>query len=47
MLIEQFLAEPAQLSRQPILLAPVICELDIASGNMTDTVRKSVGIVLN
>lgn len=47
MLIEQFQAESAQLSRQTELLAQVIRELDSASGNMTDTVRKFVGTALN
>lgn len=47
MLIKQFQAESAQLSRQTILLAQVIRELDSGSGNMTLNFRKSVGTVLN
>ena len=46
-LIEQFQTESAQLSRQTAQLAQVIRELDSASGNMTDTVRKSISTALN
>jgi ElaB/YqjD/DUF883 family membrane-anchored ribosome-binding protein len=46
-LIDQFQTESAQLSRQTEQLAQVIRELDSASGNMTDTVRKSVSTALN
>lgn len=46
-LIEQFHTESAQLSRQTEQLAQVIRELDSASGNMTETVRKSVNTALS
>jgi len=46
-LIDEFQAESAQLSRQTAQLAQVIRELDSASGNMTETVKKSVNTVLN
>ena len=39
-LIDQFQNESAQLSRQTAQLAQVIRELDSASGNMTETVKK-------
>ncbi len=46
-LIDQFQTESAQLSRQTAQLAQVIRELDGASGNMTETVKKSVNTALN
>jgi len=46
-LIEQFQNESAQLSRQTVQLAQVIRELDSTSGNMTETVKKSVSAALN
>ncbi|MDE9495664.1 tRNA modification GTPase [Xenorhabdus bovienii] len=45
-LIDEFQKESAQLSRQTAQLAQVISELDSASGNMTETVRKSVSTAL-
>lgn len=45
-LIDQFQIESVQLSRQTEQLAQVIRELDSASGNMTETVRKSVNAAL-
>lgn len=41
-LTEQFQAASSQLQQQSETLSRVIRELDSASGNMTDTVRKSV-----
>ncbi|CAO94798.1 mobilization protein MobX [Erwinia tasmaniensis] len=41
-LTEEFQAASAQLQRQSEILSKVIRELDSASGNMTETVRKSV-----
>ena len=46
-LIDEFQKESAQLSRQIAQLAQVIRELDSASGNMTETVKKSVNTALN
>ena len=46
-LIDQFQTESVQLSEQVAQLAQVICELDSASGNMTETVKKSVYTALN
>jgi len=46
-LIEQFQTESAQLSHHTAQLAQVICELDSASGKMTETVKKSVSTALN
>lgn len=46
-LIDEFQAESAQLSRQAAQLAQVIRELDSASCNMTETVKKSVNTALN
>jgi len=46
-LIDQFQTESAQLSRQTAQLTLVIRELDSASGNMTETVKKSVNTALN
>jgi len=46
-LIDEFQKESAQLSRQTEQLAQVIRELDSASGNMTETVKKSVNTALN
>jgi len=46
-LIEEFQKESARLSRQTEQLAQVIRELDSASGNMTETVKKSVNTALN
>ncbi|WP_232370302.1 tRNA modification GTPase [Xenorhabdus lircayensis] len=46
-LIDEFQKESAQLSRQTAQLAQVIGELDSASGNMTETVKKSVSTALN
>lgn len=46
-LIDAFQKESARLSRQTAQLAQVISELDSASGNMTETVRKSVSAALN
>jgi len=45
-LTEQFQAASAQLQQQSETLSRVIRELDSASGNMTDTVRKSVNAAL-
>jgi len=45
-LIDEFQKESAQLSRQTAQLAQVIRELDLASGNMTETVKKSVSTAL-
>ena len=46
-LIDEFQKESAQLSRQTAKLSQVIRELDSASGNMTETVRKSVSTAMN
>jgi len=46
-LIDEFQKESALLSRQTALLSQVIRELDSASGNMTETVKKSVNTALN
>ena len=46
-LIEEFQAASAQLQRQSETLNRVIRELDSASGNMTETVRKSVSTAMN
>ena len=46
-LIDQFQTESARLSQQTAQLAQVIRELDSASGNMTETVKKSVHTALN
>lgn len=46
-LIDQFQTESAQLSQQTAQLAQVIRELDSASGNMTETVRKSLNAALS
>lgn len=45
-LIDQFQIESAQLGQQTAQLAQVIRELDSASGNMTETVKKSVNAAL-
>jgi len=45
-LIDQFQTESAQLSQQTAQLAQVIRELDSTSGNMTETVKKSVKAAL-
>ncbi|EFU7132337.1 mobilization protein MobX [Escherichia coli] len=45
-LTEQFQSASAQLQQQSETLSRVIRELDSASGNMTDTVRKSVNAAL-
>lgn len=46
-LIDQFQAESAQLIHQISKLAQVIRELDSASGNITETAKKSVSTALN
>nr|WP_181726853.1 recombinase family protein [Escherichia coli] len=46
-LTEEFQAASVQLQRQSETLSKVIRELDRASGNMTDTVRKSVSAAMN
>jgi len=46
-LIDEFHKESAQLSQQTAQLSQVIRELDSASGNMTEIVKKSVNTVLN
>jgi len=46
-LTEEFQAASAQLHRQSEILGKVIRELDDASGNMTETVRKSVSSAMN
>ncbi|QKF17101.1 mobilization protein MobX [Escherichia coli] len=46
-LTEEFQAASVQLQRQSETLSKVIRELDSASGNMTDTVRKSVSSAMN
>ena len=46
-LTEEFQAASAQLQRQSETLSKVILELNSASGNMTDTVRKSVSTAMN
>jgi len=46
-LIDEFKKESALLSRQTAQLSQVIRELDSASGNMTETVKKSVNTALN
>jgi len=46
-LIDQFQTESAQLSQKTAQLSQVIRELDSASGNMTETVKKSVNTALN
>ncbi|PRI17399.1 tRNA modification GTPase [Pectobacterium versatile] len=46
-LTEEFQAASAQLQRQSETLSKVIRELDSASGNMTETVRKSVSTAMN
>jgi len=45
-LIDQFQIESAKLGQQTAQLAQVIRELDSASGNMTETVKKSVNAAL-
>jgi len=46
-LTEEFQAASVQLQRQSEILSRVISELDSASGNMTETVRKSVSTAMN
>lgn len=46
-LTAEFQAAAAQLQRQSEVLSHIICELDSASGNMTETVRKSVNSALS
>jgi len=46
-LIDEFQKESAQLSWQTAQLSQVIRELDSASGNMTEMVKKSVNTALN
>jgi len=46
-LIDEFKKESAELSRQTAQLSLVIRELDSASGNMTEMVKKSVNTALN
>jgi len=46
-LIDEFKKESAELSRQTAQLSQVIRELDSASGNMTEMVKKSVNTALN
>lgn len=46
-LTEEFQAAAMQLQRQSETLSHVIGELDSASGNMTETVRKSVSVALS
>ncbi|EPY6164633.1 tRNA modification GTPase [Yersinia enterocolitica] len=46
-LTEEFQTASAQLQRQSEALSKVIRELDGASGNMTETVRKSVSTAMN
>lgn len=46
-LTEEFQAASVQLQRQSETLSKVIRELDSASGNMTETVRKSVRSAMN
>jgi len=46
-LTEEFQAASVQLQRQSETLSKVIRELDSASGNMTETVRKSVSTAIN
>jgi len=46
-LTEEFQAASSQLQQQSEILSRVIRELDSASGNMTDTVRKSVSTAMN
>ena len=46
-LTEEFQAASVQLQRQSEILSKVIRELDSASGNMTETVRKSVSIAMD
>jgi len=46
-LIDEFQAASAQLQRQSETLSRIIRELDSASGNMTETVRKSVSTAMN
>jgi len=45
-LTEEFQSAAMQLHRQSETLSHVICELDNASGNMTETVRQSVSAAL-
>jgi len=45
-LTDEFQAASAQLQRQSEILSKVIRELDSASGNMTETVRKSLNAAL-
>jgi len=46
-LTEEFQAASAQLQRQSETLSKVIRELDSASGNLTETVRKSVSTAMS
>jgi len=46
-LTEEFQAASVQLQRQSEILSKVILELDSASGNMTETVKKSVNTALS
>lgn len=46
-LTDEFQAASVQLQRQSEILSKVIRELDSASGNMTETVRKSVSIAMD
>ena len=46
-LTDEFQAASVQLQRQSEILSKVIRELDSASGNMTETVRKSVNIAMD
>ena len=46
-LTDEFQAASVQLQRQSEILSKVIRELDSASGNMTETVRKSVSSAMN
>jgi len=46
-LTEEYQAASAQLQRQSETLSRVIRELDSASGNMTETVKKSVSTAMN
>lgn len=46
-LTEEFQAASVQLQRQSETLSKVIRELDSASGNMTETIRKSVSIAMD
>lgn len=46
-LTDEFQAASLELQKQSAILSQVIGELDSASGNMTETVKKSVSIALN